>query len=256
MIAKNQSPEMREQEFKQSTVLKITTAAIFIALVFVTTTILRVPIPATGGYFNFGDSVIFVAALLYGPLVGGISGGIGAAIADAVGYPIFAPGTLVIKFFEGLIAGYIGHKIPPKTKAVMLWKALSIILGAVLGAATYYIGANYMGVFGNTLPDQILWAAVALFLAIFIIFMSFKPQTETSGQTTAIVVGGTVMIIGYFLYENLLASLIPSLGIFAIGEIPINIGQMLVGMVIALPVIRAVKKVMPSEKKYYNSTNK
>ena len=76
---------------------KITKISLFTALVFVATTIIRVPIPATGGYLNFGDSVIFAAAILYGPLVGGLSGGIGAAIADAIGYPIFIPGTLIIK---------------------------------------------------------------------------------------------------------------------------------------------------------------
>jgi uncharacterized membrane protein len=249
MTVEEQNPSIRQQGFKQSTVFKITASAIFIALVFVTTTILRIPIPATGGNFNLGDSVIFAAALLYGPMVGGVAGGVGAAISDAIGFPIFAPGTLIIKFFEGLITGYLEHKIRPKNKAVTLWKVLSIILGVVLGVATYYIGTNYMGVFGNALLDQILWGALALFLTIFIILMSFTPQTETSGQTTAIIIGGTVMVIGYFLYENLLALLIPSLGILAIAEIPANIGQMLVGMVIALPVIRAVKKTVPSEQK-------
>ena len=46
------------------------------------------------------------------------------------------------------------------------------------------------------------------------------------------------MVIGYFLYESLLAILIPGAGIIAIGEIPLNIGQMLVGMTIALPIAK------------------
>jgi uncharacterized membrane protein len=231
------------------TLRELTNVAIFTALVFVATMIIRVPIPATGGYFNFGDSVIYVAALLYGPLVGGLAGGIGASIADAIGYPIFVPGTFIIKLFEGMIAGYVGYKIRPKTKMVTSWKALSLFFGVGLGAATYYIGTNYMGVFGNAFVDQFLWAAVALFLGIFIIFMSFMPQTETSWQTLAIILGGAGMVIGYFLYESLLAVLVPGLGIFAIGEIPANIGQMLVGMTIALPVLRAVQRAMPFEQK-------
>jgi uncharacterized membrane protein len=225
---------------------KLTKISIFTALVFVATTIIRVTIPATGGYFNFGDSVIFAAAILYGPLVGGLSGGIGAAIADAIGYPIFAPGTLIIKLCEGAITGYVGTRIRPNPQAVTFWRALSILLGLGLGAATYYIGYNYMAAFGNALLDQITWAAVAMFLGVFIIFVGFKPQTETSWQTTAIILGGLGMVIGYFLYENLLAVLFPGLGIFAIGEIPANIGQMLVGLTIALPVVKVAKKAFPS----------
>jgi len=228
---------------------KLTKISIFTALVFVATMLLRVPIAATGGYFNFGESVIYAAALLYGPLVGGLAGGIGAAIADAIGYPIFAPGTFIIKLFEGAITGYVGYKIRPKTKAVTFWRILSVFFGVGLGAATYYIGTNYMAVFGNAFTDQLLWAAVALFLGIFIIVVSFMPQTQTSGQTTGIILGGVTMVAGYFLYETLLAALIPGLGIFAIGEIPANIGQMLVGMTIALPVLRAAQKTLPREQK-------
>lgn len=242
-------------ENRMSTLRELTRVSIFSALVFVATMIIRVPIPATGGYFNFGDSVIYVAALLYGPLVGGLAGGIGASIADAIGYPIFAPGTFIIKLFEGIIAGYIGYKIRPKTKAATFWRAISLSFGVGLGAATYYIGTNYMGVFENALLNQLLWAAVALFLGIFIIFVSFMPQTEKSWQTIAIISGGTGMVVGYFLYENLLAVLVPSLAIVAIGEIPANIGQMLVGMTIALPILRAVQRALPFEKNVESKIN-
>jgi uncharacterized membrane protein len=230
---------------------ELTRISIFAALVFVTTFITKIPIVATGGYFNFGDSLIFVAALLYGPLVGGLAGGIGAAIADIIGgYPIFAPGTLIIKFFEGEItgrgmAGYIRLRTISKPKSDAFRKALSIILSVSLGLATYHIGATYMGVFGNPVADQSLWAAVALFFSVFIIAVGFLTNAETSGQTIAIILGGAAMVIGYFLYENLIALLFPGLGIYALAEIPLNIGQMLVGMVIALPVFRAVQKALP-----------
>jgi uncharacterized membrane protein len=85
-----------------------------------------------------------------------------------------------------------------------------------------------------------------VFLGVFIIFVGFKPQTETSWQTAAIILGGLSMVIGYFLYESLLAVLFPSLEIFAIAEIPANIGQMLVGLTIALPVLRVAKKSLQS----------
>lgn len=226
---------------------KLTNTAIFTALVFVATFVIRITIPATGGYFNVGDSMIYVAALLYGPFVGALSGGIGAALVDALGYPIFAPGTFIIKLIEGAIVGYVGRKIRPKTMPVKFWRALSFFLGLVLGAGTYYIGTGYMAVFGNALLDEITWAVVAVFLGAFIIFMSLMPGTKISWQTTSIILGGTGMVAGYFLYENLLATLFPGLGIYAVGEIPLNIGQMLVGMTIALPILRAVQRAMPYE---------
>jgi uncharacterized membrane protein len=226
---------------------KLANTAIFTALVFVATIAIRITIPATGGYFNVGDGVIYVAALLYGPFVGALAGGIGSALVDALGYVVFAPGTFIIKLVEGAIVGYVGRKIPPKKITLTLWRASSLFFGVGLGAATYYIGTNYMGVIGNIFLDQIIWALVALFLGIFIIFMSLMPRTKTSWHTTAIILGGTEMVIGYFLYETLLAILFPGLGIFAVGEIPINIGQMLVGMTIALPILRAVQRAFPYE---------
>jgi len=223
----------------------ITNIAIFSALVFVATMIVRIPIPATQGYFNVGDSMVYVAALLFGPLVGGFAGGIGAGLADIIGYPIFAPGTFAIKLAEGAIVGYLGYKISPKVTTMTFWKAASVFLGIALGAATYYVGVNYMGVFGNVSLDQVLWAAVALFLAIFIIYMSFRAATKISLQTVAIALGGAEMVAGYFLYENLLNIILPGLGIVAIIEIPVNIGQMLVGMTIALPTVKAVQRALP-----------
>ena len=71
--------------------------------------IVRIPNPM-GGYFNVGDVMIFVAALTFSPLVGAASGGLGSAIADIIGFPLFAIPTLVIKGLEGLIAGLVTNK--------------------------------------------------------------------------------------------------------------------------------------------------
>jgi len=225
---------------------EITAVAVFTALVFVATMVIKITIPATGGYFNVGDSMIYVAALLYGPLVGGLAGGIGASLADAIGYPIFMPGTFIIKLIEGVIVGYLGYKIRLKARTVTFWRALSVFFGVTLAEATYYIGASYMGVFGNAFMDQLFWSVIAIFLGIFIVSISFMSEPKISWQTITIILGGAEMIVGYFLYESLLAILLPGLGIIAIGEIPINIGQMLIGMTIALPIVKAVKRVLPS----------
>jgi uncharacterized membrane protein len=77
------------------------------ALVAVGTLIVRIPNPM-GGYFNVGDVLIFVSALTFGPVVGSVAGGLGSAIADVIGFPLFAVPTLVIKGLEGFVAGLVG----------------------------------------------------------------------------------------------------------------------------------------------------
>ena len=49
-------------------------SATFTALVFVATAIFNLAITATNGYFNFGESMVYLAALVGGPLVGLVAG--------------------------------------------------------------------------------------------------------------------------------------------------------------------------------------
>ena len=94
---------------KQKAVIQLSLMAIMSALVTVGTLIVRIPNPM-GGYFNVGDVMIFVAALTFNPLIGGVAGGLGSAIADIIGFPLFAIPTLVIKGLEGLLASLITNK--------------------------------------------------------------------------------------------------------------------------------------------------
>lgn len=108
-------------------VLELSVIAVFTTLVVVTTLVVRIPVPATGGYINVGDAMIFVAALSMGWLVGGIAGGLGSAIADMIGFPLFAPFTLVIKGLEGLVVGLIANGESFK-RDVLAWGTGSIIM--------------------------------------------------------------------------------------------------------------------------------
>ncbi len=77
---------------------------LFIALVAVSTMIVRVPIPQTTGYMNLGDSMVLLSASFFGPVGGFIAGGIGSALADILGgYPQWALWTLIIKGIEALL---------------------------------------------------------------------------------------------------------------------------------------------------------
>jgi uncharacterized membrane protein len=84
-------------------------AAVFAALTFVITRFTVIPIPATKGFFNLGEVVIYVAAISLGPVVGMLAGGVGSALADLVTAPQFAPFTLVIKGLEGYLVGRLAQ---------------------------------------------------------------------------------------------------------------------------------------------------
>jgi len=116
------------------------------ALVTVGTLIVRIPNPM-GGYFNVGDVMIFVAALTFNPIIGGVTGGLGSAIADIIGFPIFAIPTLVIKGLEGLLASLITNK-----------KNVYRDILAVVGAGTemvigYFLVELYLWGIGGALAE-------------------------------------------------------------------------------------------------------
>src|SRR2546422_6521837 len=98
---------------QRTPVIAIAVTAVFAALVFLSTLIFQVPIPATQGYFNLGDIMIFITALTFGPEVGGFSGGVGSAMSDILspGGSPFAPFTLIIKGSEGVVAGLISRRV-------------------------------------------------------------------------------------------------------------------------------------------------
>ncbi len=170
-----------------SVAFKIAVAAIFAALVAAATLLFVVPIPATSGYFNLGETLIYVAALLFGPFVGAMAGA-GATIADALVAAQFAPGTFTIKAIEGFLVGFLYKKLVQKTKSITL------------------------------------------------------------SATIAIAIGGFEMVLGYFLYETLILSYPYSLAAL---EIPFNIVQMLIGLIIAVPVMHAVLRVFPQLKSQF-----
>src|SRR5207245_10197597 len=90
---------------------RVAGAAVFTAFIFVATAAFSAGIPATNGYFNVGEIMVYTTRLLRGPYVGAVAGGVGSLLSDFfLGFPLFAPGTLVIKATEGFIVGYLGNR--------------------------------------------------------------------------------------------------------------------------------------------------
>lgn len=226
--------------------LIVSFAATFTALVFAATSIIVVETPATKGFFNLGETMVYTAALLGGYIVGSFAGGIGSALADLyLGYPHYAPGTLIIKGIEGLIVGFLALKI--KRMNIKQWKAVSVIaaivaFGLVSGLGyTYYRGETILYFLGQSYTFSIpefLWPILGLALAGIIMYLGFNVDPKIGGEVIAVIIGGLEMVLGYFTYQVLVLGYLPMVAAL---EIPVNLGQASIGLLVAIPLSKTVK---------------
>lgn len=141
---------------KQMSVKQMVYMALMTALVAVATMVISIPVVATGGYVNFGDTLIFVAALIFGPLTGLVAGGLGSAMADILaGYGVWAPFTLIVKGLEGLICGIAFLKLVGAG-----WTRDRAALGAMALAAVWMIFGYFVS--GSILTGSTSVAAVEI----------------------------------------------------------------------------------------------
>jgi uncharacterized membrane protein len=231
--------------------VQLAIAGVFAAVVCVVTLVLVINIPATTGYFNVGETMIYVAALVFGPLIGAFSGGVGAAISDALVAPYFAPGTLVVKACEGAIVGFLNRRIPSKNSG--RWRIYTATLGILVGALLAVIGSVYLtnadiylGLPSPSTPTFTLhipifdWYFFGVVLALAIALAGFKLEPDSGRAVLSILIGGLEMVLGYFLYEQIVLGKTA-----AIVEVAANILQMIVGLIVAIPIARTIRRRVP-----------
>ena len=243
----------------------VAATAVFTAFVAATTMAFSIYIPVTKGYFDIGEIMVYIVAMLMGPYVGAFAGGIGSAISDAVLAPQYAPGTLVIKGAEGFLVGLLTARgVARLTEKA--WKVTSAAVGAALGTLIGWVGATSLSgpeqlsvgfpsvgpqFYASFYVPWVLWVFVgaATFLLVMVGCMRLDPML---GWTLiSILVGGSAMVIGYFLFE----SLVLRLGfVTASVEVPINIGQVLVGLMVSIPVVRSIRRVTGNPGRNRDST--
>jgi len=118
-------------------------------LVCVATLLIQIPIPATEGFFNIGDAMVMVASLTFGPIVGGLAGGVGSALADALGgWYTWVPFTLVIKGAEGVVAGLIAGREKTNRRVLIAW-----VCGGLVMVSGYFIVQVFLYGLGAALVE-------------------------------------------------------------------------------------------------------
>lgn len=161
---------------------KIALTALMAALTAVLT-LASVPLPG-GGYYNFGDVAIFIAAATLGPVAGAFAGGPGGALGDLIlGYTFYAPFTLVIKALEGLIAGLLFKAFKSVfikeggTVKKVVFSAVSNVVGGLMMAAGYFLAEGLLLAEGKwqgglvNLPWNILQGALSAVVAAVVLFV-------------------------------------------------------------------------------------
>lgn len=228
--------------------------AVFTALVCVATMIFSIYVPATHGFFNIGESMVFLSAILFGPFVGGFAGGVGSMLADLLlGYPHYAPATLVVKACEGAVVGAL-KKRNPKLISKRYWQFFTLVLGVVIGFLLGWVGLTYYsGEVELTLGSSLFmlyipaefWLVLGVITAFSITALGFLADPEFGWTIFSVITGGLIMVLGYFLYQMFFLYPLFNIEVVAIVEIPVNIGQMIIGAIVALPIAKIIWRALP-----------
>lgn len=184
-------------KYRNNQLLKITTTALFIALTCVLTLVVRIPSP-TKGYMNLGDCAVLFGGVLLGSVYGTIAGGVGSALADFfAGYPVYIPGTLVIKGIMALIVSLVPYSFSENRKKYPCAKfAVGAVIAELFMVAGYYlyeavvIGEGFIpafaGVSGNIVQGIVGIAGVYFLIGIFShtdIFKIYGARGSRKGNT-------------------------------------------------------------------------
>jgi len=156
--------------------LSLSIVGIFSALICLLTMVISIPIPATQGFINIGDAGVMITGMMFGPIIGGIAGGVGSSLADIfLGYTVYAPATLLIKGLEGFLVGLIAD--PKKKNTRINFKdILAVIIGGITMSFGYFLyeiilfgisGALYE-IFLNLIIQFGLGAIIAILFVITI----------------------------------------------------------------------------------------
>ncbi|WBW97795.1 ECF transporter S component [Oceanirhabdus sp. W0125-5] len=100
-----------EKGINNSKTLELTQMGVMIAIICVATLAIKVPTVMGIGYVHLGDSMIFLAAILFGKKRGAITAALGMTLADLIaGYAYYMPFTFVIKGIMAFIAAGIAYR--------------------------------------------------------------------------------------------------------------------------------------------------
>ncbi|VEJ36073.1 Predicted membrane protein [Aedoeadaptatus ivorii] len=127
---------------KKYDVRELVFTALFIALVYIFTWLVKIQLPFApdGGLIHLGNVPFFLACLFFGRRVGMLAGALGMGLFDVTsGWVAWAPMTVI----SALIMGYILGGLYEEEFKINRY-AVAMVLLAIVKVLTYYIGESIM----------------------------------------------------------------------------------------------------------------
>ena len=127
----------------------IVETALLIALVFIATRFIniRLPLASTGGLVHLGNTMLFIAAIVFGKRKGAIAGAFGMGLFDLLSeWAIWAPFTFVVRGIMGYIIGKISWSNNKKGNNVCT-NIIAVIISGIWMLFGYYV--TEMILYGN-----------------------------------------------------------------------------------------------------------
>lgn len=130
----------------QLEVADIIQVGLFAAITFVATKLIQIPYNLGGiapnGLVHLGDSIVFIAAILFGKKKAALASAIGMTLFDLTSpYAIWAPVTLIAKFGLGYICGAIAYRGTSKGDGFLNNILATVVSGAYM-VLIYLIGGT------------------------------------------------------------------------------------------------------------------
>jgi len=160
---------------------------------------------------------------------------------------------LAIKACEGYVVGALKRNNPRFSSAVR-WKFFTTLLGLVAGILLAAVGTIYYSgqieltlgsaSFSFLLPAE-FWLILSAVVSLSIAAVGFIAEPEFGWTVFSVMIGGFTMVLGYFVYQMFFIGWLFNIQVVAIAEIPVNIGQMIVGATVALPVTKVIWRAFP-----------
>lgn len=151
------------------------------ALTTAATCAIKLPTVATEGYINVGDAVVMFSAMLLGPWLGFVAGGVGSCLADLLsGYAHWILPTFLIKGIEGFVVGLLFRCLKKVCHNTYIVAAASCAVGAIEMAAGYFVASAIMKgsalVALTSLPANCLQGLVGLVLSSVLLAVAQKTR--------------------------------------------------------------------------------
>lgn len=167
---------------------KIVNIGLMSALVFLGTYIMRIDVSWFGGHtmIHFGNMFCIIAAVLFGPKCGALSGAIGMSLFDVISgrFVVYFPFTFILKYIVGYICGYVKIKNIDKIKTNKL---------------------NCLAIFSGLIINIIFSPIISLFIKVVIYDLNFYvAAVNTIGSVISVIINSILSgFLGFILIKFL-----------------------------------------------------